>query len=193
MHRVHKNDEKGVDAVVNDNKVRKLVFSALFAALCCAATTFIKIPTTLGYMNAGDAVVLLGAFLLGPGWGALAAGLGSALADLLAGYALYAPGTLVIKALMALLAGLLLRRMGGKKPLMASVLAGVAAELVMIAGYFVYECFVLGYGLAALGSIPTNCLQGVFGAAAASALFLALRKTDYVRRTLCAETEKKGE
>ncbi len=176
---------------MNDTKVRKLVFSALFAALCCAATTFIKIPTALGYMNAGDAVVLLGAFLLGPGWGALAAGLGSALADLLAGYALYAPGTLVIKALMALAAGALLRRLGSRKPLPASILAGVTAELIMIAGYFLYECFPLGYGAAALGSIPTNCLQAVFGAAAASALFLALGRTGYVRQYLIGEETEK--
>lgn len=178
---------------MKDDKVKKLVFSALFAALCCAATSFIKIPTALGYMNAGDAVVLLGAFLLGPGWGALAAGLGSVLADILAGYAMYAPGTLIIKALMALAAGLLLHKLGVKKPVAASILAGVAAELIMIAGYFVYECFVLGYGLASLGSIPTNALQAVFGIAAGSALFLALSRTDYVRRSLgTSEGDRRG-
>ncbi len=153
-----------------------MVFAALFTALCCAATMFIKFPTAMGYVNAGDAVVLLGAFLLGPWWGALAAGLGSGLADLLAGYAMYAPGTFVIKALMALCAGSLLNRLGMKKPNPAAVLAGCAAELIMVGGYWLYECFLLGYGAAAIGGVPFNLLQGVFGAAAGAALFGAISR-----------------
>lgn len=166
---------------MKDDKIKTLIFSALFTALCCAATMFIKFPTAIGYVNAGDAVVLLGAFLLGPLWGAVAAGLGSALADLLAGYAMYVPGTLVIKALVALLAGYLLRTLAMRKPNPASVLSGVAAELLMVAGYLFYEWFILGYGAAALGSVPFNLLQGVFGTVAGSALFGALCKTSYIR------------
>ena len=169
---------------MKDKHTRKLIFSALFAALCCAATMIIKFPTAIGYVNAGDAVVLLGAFLLGPWWGALAAGLGSALADLLAGYAMYVPGTLLIKALMALAAGKLLNTLGLKKPVPAAVAAGCIAEAIMVAGYFLYECFILGYGAAALGSVPFNLLQGVFGAAAGAALFAALCKMPYVREIM---------
>ena len=167
---------------MNDSKINRLVFSALFAALCCGATMVIKFPTPMGgYVNAGDAVVLLGAFMLGPVWGALAAGLGSGLADVIAGYALYAPGTLVIKALMALVAGLLLRTLGLRRPNPAAILAGVIAELVMVAGYFLYECFILGFGGGAAAEIPANLLQGAFGAAAGSALFGAISKTPYFR------------
>lgn len=65
---------------------RLLVLTAALAAMACAATMVVRIPTpTGGYVNLGDAVVLLGAYLLGPGWGAAAAGIGSALADLLGG------------------------------------------------------------------------------------------------------------
>lgn len=167
---------------MSDKKISKLVFAALFAALCCGATMVIRIPTPLGgYVNAGDAVVLLGAFMLGPGWGAFAAGLGSGLADIVSGYAIYAPGTCVIKALMALAAGLLLNTLGLRKPNPAAILAGVISELMMAAGYFVYECFVLGYGAGALASVPGNLLQGAFGAAAGSALFGAISKTPYFR------------
>ena len=78
---------------MKDNTIKKLVFAALFAALSCAATMVIRIPTPIGgYIHAGDAVVLLSAFLLGPWWGAAAAGLGSGLADLIAGYGLYVHG-----------------------------------------------------------------------------------------------------
>lgn len=167
---------------MNDDRIRRLIFSALFTALCCAATMFIKLPTAMGYVNAGDAVVLLGAFLLGPLWGAVAAGLGSALADVLNGYAMYAPGTLVIKFFMALMAGWLLRSLAVKKPNPAAVLAGATAEILMICGYFFYECFILGYGLAALAGVPFNLIQGVFGAAAGAALFGALCRTPYFRK-----------
>lgn len=166
-----------------DSKVKKLIFSALFAALCCVSTMVIKFNTPLGgYIHAGDAVVLLGAFLLGPGWGALAAGLGSALADIIAGYLVYAPGTLVIKALMAIIAGLLLNSLGLKRPNPSAVIAGAIAEFVMVVGYFLYECFILGFGFPAIANVPMNLLQGVFGTVAGAALFGALVKTPYIRR-----------
>ncbi len=171
-------------------RIRKLVFSALFAALCCGATMVIKFPTPMGgYVHAGDAVVLLGAFLLGPGWGAFAAGLGSALADILAGYMIYAPATLVIKAVMAITAGLLLNSMGLRRPNPSAFIAGLVSGLVMVAGYFLYGCFVLGLGLAAAADIPLNLLQGVFGAAAGAALFSALLKTPYMKQVF-GQSEK---
>ena len=62
---------------------RKLVFSGLFAALCCVMTMVIQIPSPTGYVNLGDCMILLGALALGPVYGALAGGIGSALADIL--------------------------------------------------------------------------------------------------------------
>lgn len=86
--------------------VRMLALAGALAALSCAATLTVAVPTpTGGYVNPGDAVVLLGAYVLGGGWGAAAGALGPALADLLGGYGIYAPATLVIKGLMALAAG----------------------------------------------------------------------------------------
>ena len=88
--------------------VRTLVLAGLLAAMGCVGTMVLVVPSpTGGYMNLGDAVVLLGAYLLGPVWGAVAGGVGPALADLLAGFAVYAPATLVIKAQMGLVAALL--------------------------------------------------------------------------------------
>lgn len=164
---------------MRDKTIKKLVFSALFASLCCVATMIIKIPTPIGgYIHAGDAIVVLSAFLLGPWWGALAAGVGSGLADLFAGYALYAPGTLVIKAGTALIAGLILGGRLFKKPFVKALVGGIVAELFMVAGYLVYEAFLLGYGAAAVGGIPMNLIQAAFGAVAGAFLFAALRKTN---------------
>ncbi|MDY3079036.1 MAG: ECF transporter S component [Oscillospiraceae bacterium] len=165
---------------MKDKTLKKLVFAALFAALACVATMVIKIPTpTGGYIHAGDAVVLLSAFILGPWWGAAAAGLGSCLADLLSGYALYAPGTFAVKFLVALVAGLLLGGRFIKNQFAKSLVAGIVGEVVMVLGYLVYEAFVLGYGAAALGGVPMNLIQGAFGVVAGSALYIALLKTKY--------------
>ena len=92
-------------------KLYHLVLAALFAALTYVATNIIRvpIPATDGYINLGDCVVLLGAFLLGPVYGAAAGGIGSALADIISGYAVFAPGTFVIKALIAVIAAAILR------------------------------------------------------------------------------------
>ena len=79
----------------------------------------------------------------------------------------------------ALVAGLLLSSKFIKKPLVRALFAGVVGEAVMVLGYLVYEAFVLGYGAAAIGGVPMNLIQGVFGVAAGAALYLALLKTKY--------------
>ena len=84
--------------------IRKLVLSAMFAALCCVATLVVQIPIATGYLNVGEGMCLLSGLVLGPWYGMAAAGLGSGLADLLAGYGVYVPATLIIKALVALTA-----------------------------------------------------------------------------------------
>ncbi|MGM9662541.1 MAG: ECF transporter S component [Oscillospiraceae bacterium] len=167
-------------------KVKKLVLSALFAALTCVATLVIHIPTpgTNGYVNLGDAVVLLGAFVLGPVWGAAAGGIGSALADLVLGYMSYVPGTLIIKGLMGLAAALLFRTLGKKGgTLWPNLAGGVVAELIMVFGYFAYESTLLGYGLAAAASIPANAVQGVAGLVIGVALYQVLSRAGALKLT----------
>ena len=134
-------------------------------------------------INLGDGFVLLSAFLLGPSLGTAAAGIGSALADLLSGYPLYAAGTLVIKALMALIAATLCRRLGhgGTK---SRLVAAVAAELWMALGYFAYSALCLGYGLAAAAEIPGNLCQGAAGVAVAAFLTPALMGSHEIREML---------
>ena len=165
---------------MKDKTVRKLVFAALFAALSCVATMVIRIPTPIGgYIHAGDAVVLLAGFLLGPWWGAAAAGLGSGLADLIAGYGLYVPGTFAIKFIVALVAGCLLRSSFIRSTPLRAVVSGVVGEVLMVLGYLAYEALALGYGAAAVGGVPMNLIQGAFGVVAGSALYIALSKTKY--------------
>lgn len=158
-------------------KMQKLVTAALFTAIVCVATMIVKIPSpaTNGYFNLGDCFVLLSAWLLGPVYGSLAAGLGSALADILSGYVQYAPATFIIKALMAVTAYFIFRSLS-KKPFIARLTSGIAAEAVMVLGYFGYEAVILSYGLAAAGSIVSNILQGVVGIIAAITVATVISK-----------------
>jgi len=173
---------------MRNDKTQKLVWAGLFTALTTVATMIkfvIPIPFLMsanGYLNAGDALVIISAFLLGPMYGAFAAGFGSALADIFQGYALYAPATLIIKALMALTAGAILRKLKGNKPIFPAVLGGVTAEIIMISGYFAYELVVFGLA-GAIPDIFPNCLQGVFGVVAGTILFYALLRIPYVKKT----------
>ena len=147
---------------MSDKKIRKLVISALMAALVCVATMVVRIPTpTHGYVNLGDCFVLLSGWLLGPWWGGAAAGIGSMLTDLFAGYTSFAPGTFLIKGLMAVMAYFLYTAM--KKSSAGAIVSGVAAELWMAGGYFVYEALALQYGIGAAVGIPSNLVQGAVG------------------------------
>ena len=147
-----------------NTKTKKIVMAALMAALACVATMIIKIPSPLkGYLNLGDCIVLTAGWLLSPTYGFLAAGLGSALADVFSGYVTYAPATFIIKGLMALIAVYgfkLLNKKIGNLP--SRIISGIVAEIVMILGYFVFEGFLYGFIPSAV-NIPANGVQGIAG------------------------------
>ncbi len=145
-------------------KTQKIVTAALLASLVCVATMIIKIPSPLkGYINLGDCVVLLCGWILSPLYGLLAAGLGSALADLFAGYAVYVPATFVIKGVMAVIAYYVFRLLNNKVGSLPSrIICGIIAEVVMVLGYFVFEGFLYGFVASAV-NIPANAVQGLAG------------------------------
>lgn len=159
-----------------DTKLKKIVISALFAALACVATMSIRIPTpgTSGYIHPGDAVVILSGIVLGPVWGLLAGGIGSALADLLGGYFIYVPITFIIKGLVALTAGLIYRKMCATKKsrYAAVILSGIIDVIFVAGGYFLCEAMM--YGMSAAASIPANLIQGISGLILAVVLYPAL-------------------
>ena len=161
---------------MSDKKIRKLVISAMMAALTYVATMVIQIPSPMnGYVNLGDCFVLLSGWLLGPWYGGAAAGIGSMLTDLLSGYGHYAPGTFVIKGRDALVAALLFRAMGRTST--AALVSGLVGEAIMVAGYFGYAALLLGKGLGAAASIPGNLVQAALGLLIGFLLLKVLQKT----------------
>ena len=147
-----------------NTRTKKIVMAALLAALACVATMIIKIPSPLkGYLNLGDCIVLLAGWMISPTYAFLAAGLGSALADLFSGYVTYAPATFLIKGLMAIVAFYGFKLLHNKIGDMVSrIISGILAEALMILGYFVFEGFLYGF-IPSLVNIPANAVQGVAG------------------------------
>lgn len=165
------------------NNIRKLVFSALLAALTCICTMVIQIPVpaTGGYINLGDSIVLLCAWYVGGVYGVAAAGIGSMMADIFSGYAIYAPATFVIKALMALAAYLIFRKLHSHR---GQYLGALAAALILLVGYFTYEAVFLGYGIAAAAAIPANLIQGFTGCTCGAVLSLVMERNAFLRDML---------
>ena len=161
-------------------KTKKIVISALIAALTCVATMIIKIPSPLkGYLNLGDCVVLLAGWTLSPVYGFFAAGIGSALADIFSGYVTYAPVTFVVKGLMALIAFYGFKLLHKKLPdLPSRIISGIAAESVMILGYYVFEGFIYGF-VPSLINIPANAVQGIAGLILGVILMNLLRRNKF--------------
>lgn len=165
----------------NDN-IFKLVLSALFCALVFIFT-LISVPTpTVGNVNLGDCMVILSAFLLGDWYGVLASGLGASLCDMANGYAIYAPATFIIKALMVVVIIILKKYIFKKENPFFVVICGIFAEIVMILGYLLYEAFVLDLKLGALANIPFNATQGVTNIIVALLLFTALDKIGILKK-----------
>mgnify|MGYP003290306524 CR=1 FL=1 len=157
---------------------KKLVMTALFMALTMVATMFIRIPLPLGYVNLGDVFVLLSVFVLGPICGTIAAGIGSGLADLF-GYITYAPGTLIIKSAMALVAWLiytLLLKVTNKK-MLAEIVGGIVGAILMACGYFLYEMLFFTTAAVAIVNAPWNLLQGGIGVALSVIIMRVLTAT----------------
>ncbi len=168
------------------NHVLKITTAAVMIALTCVLTLAVKIPTpTKGYLNLGDCAVLLSGWLLGPVWGAVAGGFGSALADLFAGYPIYVPGTLLIKAVMAAVVAIvprLFRGGGDGRSRTGRIVGAVIAEAFMAAGYWLYEAVVIGEGFAAaFAGVSGNVFQGLAGIAGSYFLIGVLSHTELIR------------
>ncbi len=159
--------------------IHKLTLAALLTAFTTVATLVIQIPTpTKGYLNLGDCLVNLSAWILGGIYGTAAAGIGSALADMISGYFIYAPVTLVIKCLMAFVSFWIFQKLSQKSSTIhARIFAACIAELIMIIGYAGFEAVLYHSFTSALLGMPSNIVQGIAGAATSVTLYeLVLKK-----------------
>ena len=164
--------------------LQKLTLTALLTAFTTVATLIIQIPSpTKGYVNLGDCLVNISAWILGPAYGAAAAGIGSALADLISGHVIFVPATLIIKALMAVASYFVYQKFCEKSgSFRAGIIASCVAEIIMGAGYTLFEAVVM-YGslTVALVGLPGDIAQGIMGMASSVAVYeLVLKRIPHL-------------
>jgi len=154
-----------------------LVLSAALAAAVFVATVVVRIPipATGGYLNFGDAVIILAALLFGPLVGAIAGGVGACAADLV-GFPVFAVPTLVIKGLMGAIVGTAGGRSSGIPRAVGSAALG---EAWMVLGYFGVETWVFSRSMgldAAIAEVYFNFMQAAFGLILGCSAYAFLRK-----------------
>ena len=143
-----------------------MCLASVFTAIVFVTTAYLHIPSHTGYTHVGDGFIYLSACLLPLPYAVFVGAAGALLADCLTGFAIWAPGSLVIKSL----AVLLFSRKGDKIITKRNLLALIPASALCIGGYYVYESLIVGNWVAPLAGIPGYITQSVLS----SVLFVVL-------------------
>lgn len=167
-----------------NNRVYPIVMTAMMMCIIMVSILLFRIPIpfTQGYVNLSDGMVFLAVILLGYRYGAVAAGLGSLLGDLMSGFAMWAPWSLCIKAGMAIIFGLILQsaithHLADKVFISVEIIGMIVAGTFMTAGYYFAEGIMYGNWIVAAVGIPWNIAQFAVGAVLAIVLDRALSRT----------------
>lgn len=183
------------EAIMKNEKLLKVVFTGLFAALSYVVFTFLQIKITLPgggatSIHLGNAVCVLGALLLGGLYGGLGGAIGMTIGDLFDPvYILSAPKTFVMKLCIGLITGAIAHRLGrlsaetdNGKVLKWTILAAVGGLLFNaifdpLVGYY-YKILILGKPAAELTlawNIASTTINSVTSTIVSVAVYMALR------------------
>lgn len=160
---------------MDDNRSMRLdatavALSAVVGAAVAVATMAISIPVGLGYLNFGEVVIYTAAFLFGGVVGGLGGGIGAAAADVILGFAFYAPITLVAKGVEGFVVG----RLAGTSTKRKAIAVAAGAPF-MIAAYVIARAYLEGIPAALFQELPIDILQAVVGFIIAAPLSQALQ------------------
>ena len=151
---------------MKNRPTRRICLTALMAAIVYVFTAYIHVPSHTGYTHVGDGFLYLAASLLPAPFAAAAGAIGAGLADLLSGYGIWAPGTVIIKVLTAFCFTSRCEKLVNKR----NVLGILPALLLCVGGYYLYEALITGNFTAPALGIPGYLTQ----VALSSAVYLAL-------------------
>ena len=166
-------DSEDID--MKENNFRLTLISAL-TALTVVFTLIIRVPVpaTNGYVSLIDSAIVFSAIAFGPAPGFLSAAIGSALADVISGYAVWAPISFIVHGLEGLLIGLLCNTRG-EIPLFKTAVAFIIALVIVPLGYFLFTGFFLLDFRTSLVEVPGNLVQAGVGSAIGTVLYKAVR------------------
>ncbi len=176
-----------------------IVLIALFSALVCVLTIFVQIPWGKGYINFGDALIFLAASLLGPMGGMISGAIGSSLADIFSGFAVYAPFTFVVKGGEGFLCGILYSYVFRKqRPILRRLFSTLIAGTWMVLGYFLTDLMLYGWEASLFNFVSgliqagTSLVVSLIVMPRVSILFESVKHhTENDEEELYAETEDK--
>jgi energy-coupling factor transport system substrate-specific component len=160
-----------------------IALMAVLIALTAVFTVVIQIPIPAqGYLNLSDVAITFAALAFGPWIGAIAGGVGTAIADLATGYAMYAPISLLAHGVEGFLIGWLGR---GRRTVPGMIGAWAAGSAAMVLIYLVGGALLVAWTggdslavgwAASLAQVPFNIAQAVIGAIIGIPLVIAVRK-----------------
>ncbi|MCC2865429.1 ECF transporter S component [Ihubacter massiliensis] len=172
-------------------RVKNLCEIALFIAIVFFGVFIIKFPGPFGYAHIGDSMIFLSVLMLGGKRGAVAGGLGAAIADIVSGYTIWALPTLICKVLMALVMGAMIKHhVFGLKGRSLWIVAAVTGGLTQGIGYVIFWYALFGKA-AAIAAVPGLTFQAVSGIIIAFVITEALQKTS-LKRHFIYTTDGKG-
>ncbi len=149
-----------------EDKIRYMCLSGVLTAAVFVFTAYLHVPSYNGYTHVGDGFIYLASCILPLPYALFVGAAGAALADALTGYAMWAPGSAVIKALLVLC----FCRTGKKICGVRNLLALFPAAGVCVGGYYLYGALLTGSFVSPVTEIPGNILQSLFS----SVLFVLL-------------------
>lgn len=147
---------------MNKEKIRRMCISGVFCAVVFVFTAYLHIPSHTGYTHIGDAFIYLAACILPLPYALFVGAGGALLADCLTGFAIWAPGSVIMKAL----AVLFFSRRGGRIITVRNLVALLPAGLACIGGYYLYESLITWNFASPVAGIPGNIMQTLFSSAA---------------------------
>lgn len=174
-HLVHIAEIRGWKMEKNKSALR-ISLIAVSTAIVAVFTIVIRIPVsaTGGYISLVDAGVSFVSYAFGPVTGFIAGGVGTALADILGGYAQWAPVSFVVHGVEALVLGLIVKKM--KSTIAVKLLAALSAVVIVSLGYLFLTSLFLVTFAEALTEVVPNIIQSGVGAIVGLGLYEAVRK-----------------
>ncbi len=163
---------------MKNNKIRLMCITGIFTALVFVVTAYLHIPTNNGYIHVGDGLIYLAACMLPLPYAMFVGAGGALLADCLTGYAVWAPGSVIIKAAAALL----FFSKSKKIITLRNTLALLPATVVCAGGYYLYEALIYGNFISPLAGIPASLTQSVASAVLFVAAGLAVDKMKFKQK-----------
>ena len=170
---------------MKDQKIRLMCITGIFTAIVFVFTAYLHIPSHTGYTHVGDGFIYLAACMLPLPYAMFVGAGGALLADCLTGYAIWAPGSIIIKTV----AVLFFSRKNARIISVRNLLALIPAWAICIGGYYLYEALITGNYAAPLAGIPGYITQSVLSSILFVVAGLAMDKLN-LKNTLIGGSQK---